>query len=178
MATAPENIRGRGDPGMGERTLGKKVTSFYSKASPFLSPGGDGLKPGRRTGGGVRRFRERCPAPELAAEEAGGSVCSQKLKEREGECHSMAHFMDLRAFILRARVLKLYRQALRMTRRAPVHARDELRQTVRAEIEKNRRCDDKQKIKFLISEGLQRLKGLDEMLDMTGNNTSGQTVGH
>lgn len=35
----------------------------------------------------------------------------------------MAHFMDLRAFILRARVLKLYRQALRMTRRAPVHAR-------------------------------------------------------
>jgi hypothetical protein len=46
---------------------------------------------------------------------------------------------------------------------------DELRQTVRAEIEKNRRCDDKQKIKFLISEGLQRLKGLDEMLDMTGN---------
>uniref|UniRef100_A0A0D9Z2C0 Complex 1 LYR protein domain-containing protein n=1 Tax=Oryza glumipatula TaxID=40148 RepID=A0A0D9Z2C0_9ORYZ len=50
----------------------------------------------------------------------------------------MAHFMDLRAFILRAHVLKLYRQALRMTRRAPVHARDELRQTVRAEIEKNR----------------------------------------
>uniref|UniRef100_A0A0D9Z2C1 Uncharacterized protein n=1 Tax=Oryza glumipatula TaxID=40148 RepID=A0A0D9Z2C1_9ORYZ len=31
----------------------------------------------------------------------------------------MAHFMDLRAFILRAHVLKLYRQALRMTRRAP-----------------------------------------------------------
>ena len=46
---------------------------------------------------------------------------------------------------------------------------DELRQTVRAEIEKNRHCDDKQKIRFLISEGLQRLKGLDEMLDMTGN---------
>uniref|UniRef100_A0A0D9VJ93 LYR motif-containing protein 2 n=1 Tax=Leersia perrieri TaxID=77586 RepID=A0A0D9VJ93_9ORYZ len=77
--------------------------------------------------------------------------------------------MDLRAFILRARVLKLYRQALRMTRRAPVHARDELMQTVRAEIEKNRHCDDKQKIRFLISEGLQRLKELDEMLDMTGN---------
>lgn len=46
---------------------------------------------------------------------------------------------------------------------------DELRQTVRAEIEKNRHCDDKQKIRFLLSEGLQRLKGLDEMLDMTGN---------
>jgi hypothetical protein len=45
---------------------------------------------------------------------------------------------------------------------------DELRQTVRLEIEKNRHCDDKAKIRFLISEGLQRLKGLDEMLDMTG----------
>jgi hypothetical protein len=45
---------------------------------------------------------------------------------------------------------------------------DELRKTVRAEIEKNRHCDDKAKIRFLISEGLQRLKGLDEMLDMTG----------
>uniref|UniRef100_A0ACD5ZLM1 Uncharacterized protein n=2 Tax=Avena sativa TaxID=4498 RepID=A0ACD5ZLM1_AVESA len=81
----------------------------------------------------------------------------------------MAQFMDLRAFILRARVLKFYRQALRMTRRAPEHARDELRKTVRVEIEKNRHCDDKAKIRFLISEGLQRLKGLDEMLDMTGN---------
>jgi hypothetical protein len=35
----------------------------------------------------------------------------------------MARFMDLRAFILRARVLKLYRQALRVTRRAPEHTR-------------------------------------------------------
>ncbi|TVU27948.1 hypothetical protein EJB05_19453 [Eragrostis curvula] len=81
----------------------------------------------------------------------------------------MAHFMDLRAFIMRTRVLKLYRQALRVTRRAPEHARDELRQTARAEIEKYRDCDDKQKIRFLISEGMQRLKDLDELLDMTGN---------
>uniref|UniRef100_A0A0E0CVG3 Uncharacterized protein n=1 Tax=Oryza meridionalis TaxID=40149 RepID=A0A0E0CVG3_9ORYZ len=73
---------------------GHPAVAFHRRASPFLSPfvspggaagGADGLKPGRRTGGGVRRFRERCPAPELAAEEAGGSVCSQKLKEREGE---------------------------------------------------------------------------------------------
>jgi hypothetical protein len=35
----------------------------------------------------------------------------------------MARFMDLRAFILRARVLKLYSQALRIIRRAPEHAR-------------------------------------------------------
>ncbi|WVZ74278.1 hypothetical protein U9M48_022485 [Paspalum notatum var. saurae] len=81
----------------------------------------------------------------------------------------MARFLDLRAFILRTRVLSLYRQALRVTRRAPEHARDELRQTARAEFEKSRHCDDKQKIRFLISEGKQRLKGLDELLDMTGN---------
>jgi hypothetical protein len=44
----------------------------------------------------------------------------------------------------------------------------ELRQTIRQEIENDRNCNDKQKIRFLISEGLERLKGLDEMLDMQG----------
>ncbi|XXG59862.1 hypothetical protein AAC387_Pa04g1873 [Persea americana] len=77
--------------------------------------------------------------------------------------------LSLQAFIVRARVLKLYRQALRTARRAPCHARAELRQTMRQEIEKNRRCDDKQKVRFLLSEGLQRLKELDEMLDMQGH---------
>ncbi|XP_026446042.1 uncharacterized protein LOC113346751 isoform X2 [Papaver somniferum] len=76
---------------------------------------------------------------------------------------------DLQSFILRARVLKLYRQSLRVARRAPSHARAELENTIRQEIEKNRRCDDKQRIRFLISEGLEKLKGLDEMLDMQGN---------
>jgi len=41
---------------------------------------------------------------------------------------------------------------------------------MRQEMEKNRHYDDKQKIRFLISEGLQRLKELDEMLDMQGHN--------
>lgn len=45
----------------------------------------------------------------------------------------------------------------------------ELRQTVRQEMENNRNCNDKQRIRFLISEGLARLKGLDEMLDMQGH---------
>lgn len=35
----------------------------------------------------------------------------------------MALALDLQDFLLRARVLKLYRQALRITRRAPVDAR-------------------------------------------------------
>ncbi|KAL3505438.1 hypothetical protein ACH5RR_035279 [Cinchona calisaya] len=97
--------------------------------------------------------------------------------------------LDLRDFLLRARVLKLYRQALRTIRRAPVDARvrlgvllsvvspvivhfllaaAELRDIIRQEIEINRNCNDKQKIRFLISDGLQRLKGLDETLDMQG----------
>ncbi|XP_077220379.1 LYR family of Fe/S cluster biogenesis protein isoform X2 [Tasmannia lanceolata] len=78
--------------------------------------------------------------------------------------------LDLQAFIVRARVLKLYRQALRTARRAPSDARDELRQTTRQEMEKNRHCDDKQRVRFLLSEGLKRLKELDEMLDMQGCN--------
>ncbi|KAK1325812.1 hypothetical protein QJS10_CPA01g00340 [Acorus calamus] len=74
--------------------------------------------------------------------------------------------LDLQGFIVRARVLKLYRQALRISQKAPIHARDDLRQMIRMEMEKNRHCDDKQKVRFLISEGLQRIKDLDEMLDM------------
>ncbi|XP_021909486.1 uncharacterized protein LOC110823419 [Carica papaya] len=81
----------------------------------------------------------------------------------------MALSFDLQDFILRARVLKLYRQALRTARRAPDRARVELERTIRQEMESNRNYSDKQKIRFLISEGLKRLKDLDEMLDMQGN---------
>ncbi|KAJ8772675.1 hypothetical protein K2173_027852 [Erythroxylum novogranatense] len=77
--------------------------------------------------------------------------------------------MDLQDFILRARVIKLYRQALRTARRAPADSRAELKQTIREEMEKNRNCSDKQRIRFLISEGLERVKGLDDMLDMQGH---------
>ncbi|GMH04644.1 hypothetical protein Nepgr_006484 [Nepenthes gracilis] len=80
----------------------------------------------------------------------------------------MALSFDLQDFILRARVLKLYRQALRIASRAPSHGKVELRQTIRQEIEKHRSCEDKQRVHFLISEGLERLKALDEMLDMQG----------
>lgn len=46
---------------------------------------------------------------------------------------------------------------------------DELKQTIRQEMDKHRDCKDRQKIRYLISEGLERLKGLDEMLDMQGH---------
>ncbi|KZV39592.1 LYR motif-containing protein 2-like [Dorcoceras hygrometricum] len=76
--------------------------------------------------------------------------------------------LDLQDFLLRARVLKLYRQALRISGRAPENSRDELRQIIRQEMENNRSCKDKQRIRFLISDGLERLKRLDETLDIQG----------
>jgi len=45
----------------------------------------------------------------------------------------------------------------------------ELRETMRQEMENNRKCNDKQRIRFLISEGLERLNRLGEMLDMQGH---------
>ncbi|KAL5568123.1 hypothetical protein UlMin_024698 [Ulmus minor] len=45
----------------------------------------------------------------------------------------------------------------------------ELRQTAIQEMENNQDCNDKQRIQYLISEGLERLKRLDEMLDMQGH---------
>ncbi|MQM10298.1 hypothetical protein Taro_043191 [Colocasia esculenta] len=85
------------------------------------------------------------------------------------EDNIMVLSLDLQAFILRARVLSLYRDALRTVRRAPPHARADLIQSIREEMEKNRNCGDKQTVRFLISEGMQRLKGLKEMLDMQGH---------
>ncbi|KAG2283834.1 hypothetical protein Bca52824_055054 [Brassica carinata] len=52
----------------------------------------------------------------------------------------MVNALDLQSFILRARVLKLYRQALKIAHRAPPQAR-----------------------------GLERIKQLDEMLHMQGD---------
>ncbi|KAK4359394.1 hypothetical protein RND71_021623 [Anisodus tanguticus] len=103
--------------------------------------------------------------------------------------------LSLEDFLLRARVLKLYRHALRISRRAPSHAREDvamkevkqhisfsldfrflffehadLRQIIRQEMENNinRSCNEKQRIRYLISEGLERVKRLDETLDMQG----------
>lgn len=36
-------------------------------------------------------------------------------------------------------------------------------------MENNRSCNDKQKVRYLISEGIESLKRLDEMLDMQGH---------
>ncbi|XP_058225515.1 uncharacterized protein LOC131334496 isoform X1 [Rhododendron vialii] len=66
-------------------------------------------------------------------------------------------------FLLRALVLKLYRQALRIARRGPCHARADL-----MHMENNRNCSGKQRIRFLINDkrGKGKLKGFDEMLEI------------
>ncbi|RAL52968.1 hypothetical protein DM860_007736 [Cuscuta australis] len=76
--------------------------------------------------------------------------------------------LHLHDFLVRARVLKLYRYALRIARRAPPHSRAELSAVIRQEMENNRECDDRQRIRFLISQGFERAKRLDEMLHMQG----------
>ncbi|CAN6893522.1 unnamed protein product [Brassica oleracea var. botrytis] len=91
------------------------------------------------------------------------------IKAVDGGSSVMVNALDLQSFILRARVLKLYRQALKIAHRAPPQARGELKQSIRQEMEKNSECKDKQKIRYLISEGLERIKQLDEMLDMQGH---------
>ncbi|KAI4374894.1 hypothetical protein MLD38_012833 [Melastoma candidum] len=77
--------------------------------------------------------------------------------------------LGLGDFLVRARVLKLYRQSIRVARRAPPPSRAELILVIRQEFDNNRSCNDKQRIRFLLSEGRERLKGLDEMLDMQGH---------
>lgn len=74
----------------------------------------------------------------------------------------------LKRFILRSKVIHLYRAALRTAGRAPPEAEGELKQQIRAEVERNRQVADSQAIRFLISEGIRRLKELDEMLAMQG----------
>ncbi|KAG5599333.1 hypothetical protein H5410_030703 [Solanum commersonii] len=75
--------------------------------------------------------------------------------------------LSLEDFLVRTRVLKLYRHALRISRRAPPHARADLRQIIRQEMENNRNCNDKQRIRFLISDGIERLTSCNTNIVVT-----------
>jgi hypothetical protein len=76
--------------------------------------------------------------------------------------------LDLRAFLLRGHSIRLFRAALRSARRAPPNSRGDLEQTIRSEMERNRYEKNQQTIRFLISDGLQRLKQLNVMLGIQG----------
>jgi len=83
--------------------------------------------------------------------------------------------LDLGSFVLRARALSLFRDALRTARQAPVGARGELQREVRAAMEAGRGAQGKDATKFLISEGKKRLKELTDMLGLAvvGGSSSG-----
>ncbi|KAG6552087.1 hypothetical protein Mapa_006396 [Marchantia paleacea] len=82
---------------------------------------------------------------------------------------SRAAPLDLRQFLLRVQVLRLYRSAIRSVRRVPPPACRELQQVVREEMERNRQVKDPQHIRFLLGEGSQRLKELNSMLGIQGH---------
>lgn len=77
--------------------------------------------------------------------------------------------LDLRAFLLRGHCLRLYRAALRSARRAPAYSREDLKRTIREEFEQHRFERNSQTIRFLLSDGLQRLKQLNTMLGIQGH---------
>lgn len=77
--------------------------------------------------------------------------------------------LDLRAFLLRGHSLRLFRAALRSARRAPAYSREDLERTIREEFELHRLEGNAQTIRFLLSDGLQRLKQLDTMLGIQGH---------
>eukprot|EP00887_Chlorella_sp_A99_P001295 scaffold14.g1295.t1 len=67
---------------------------------------------------------------------------------------------QLRDFVLRSEVLKLYRDLLRVSRLAPRESRGDLQQEIRRQLENNRGVADLARRRFLLSEGRQRWKQL------------------
>ncbi|KAK4803683.1 hypothetical protein SAY86_003500 [Trapa natans] len=96
----------------------------------------------------------------------------------------MVPSLCLQDFLVRARVLKLYRRSLRIARRAPDHARGLLVlrrkhyiSPVKVSSPRSGRTRRSRRTKtaetcraemLLISDGLERVKNLDEMLDIQG----------
>ncbi|KAF5943109.1 hypothetical protein HYC85_020751, partial [Camellia sinensis] len=111
---------------------------------------------GQRRGGAglLTRVGSKIRNPEPYSDSAAAAKERKTLFRFTRRESVMALSLDLQDFILRARVLKLYRLALRTARRAPA----ELTQTIRQEMENNRNCRDKQRIRFLISEGLGKIE--------------------
>mmetsp|Transcript_678 Transcript_678/g.2259 ORF Transcript_678/g.2259 Transcript_678/m.2259 type:complete len:87 (-) Transcript_678:1265-1525(-) len=72
---------------------------------------------------------------------------------------------ELRRFIIRSQVLTLYRQLLRLARRAPLSSRDPIREEIRKEFETHRSVEDLQRIRFLLADGYKRR---DRLVDMLG----------
>lgn len=75
--------------------------------------------------------------------------------------------MDLKHFIVRAEVLSLMRNALRVASKAPVASRPEIRREIRRCFELSRHVTDRVTVKHLLSDGRLKIKELREMCWMS-----------
>ncbi|KAK9806289.1 hypothetical protein WJX72_008686 [[Myrmecia] bisecta] len=73
---------------------------------------------------------------------------------------------DVKAFVFRGEVLRLYRAFLRTSKQAPDQSRGELKQQIREQFELHRDVTDTYAKKYHLSGGRAQLKRLGEMLAM------------
>ncbi|KAG5667949.1 hypothetical protein PVAND_015909 [Polypedilum vanderplanki] len=83
---------------------------------------------------------------------------------------SMKTAMNLKQFMLRQEVLKLYRDLIRTINKVPDESsRNELRQWLREDFKANKNQTDEIQIKMSIQIGLRSLKELSNSLELSGN---------
>ncbi|CAG5119241.1 unnamed protein product [Candidula unifasciata] len=79
----------------------------------------------------------------------------------------MLSHMTLRQFMLRAEVLRLYREMLRLTYRvADVDQRKHLQQWIRKDFELNKHHTDEEVIRMMLSKGKLSLRELEQTVMM------------
>jgi hypothetical protein len=78
----------------------------------------------------------------------------------------MAEPLSLSYFVLRAQARKQYREALRIAMRAPREVRSDLKCAIRSETEGAGPATSAKQLRFLLSDGKQRLKQLMDVLGL------------
>ncbi|GMH40347.1 hypothetical protein BSKO_08251 [Bryopsis sp. KO-2023] len=74
---------------------------------------------------------------------------------------------DLRTFILRGEVIRLYRGFLREARRFPADTKGDILGQIRHQFDINRGAFDPYAIKYLLSDGRAQLKSLKSIIEKT-----------
>jgi len=72
--------------------------------------------------------------------------------------------LTLKQFLLRQESLKLYRQVLRVARQVGGHQRAEIEAWARSDFEQHRHQQDPESIKYLLHNGRQMLKQLQQSM--------------
>jgi hypothetical protein len=85
--------------------------------------------------------------------------------------------LNLKQFMLRQEVLKLYRDLYRAISKVPDESsRNDLKQWLREDFRSNRTQTDEIQIKMSIQVGLRSLRELQNSLDLSGNASNGKKV--